>query len=51
MEIYVMYYLDDVVLVTNNPIKVAECSFNNDRDKLQIWKDGKLIEEKEWVND
>lgn len=46
MEIYVLYYKGEIKLVTENPHDVAENWYNNDRDKIQIWKNGKLIEER-----
>jgi hypothetical protein len=47
MEIYVVYYQGEVKLVTANVHDVPEYWFNNVRDKIQIWKNGKLIEERE----
>jgi hypothetical protein len=46
IEIYVVYYQGEVKLVTTNTHDVAENWFNNSRDKIQIWKNGKLIEER-----
>lgn len=45
--IYVMYYHDDVALVTTNHEDVVECEYNNFRDKLEVWIDGKLFESRE----
>jgi hypothetical protein len=46
MEIYVVYYQGEVKLVTVHAVDVAEQWFNKDRDKIQIWKNGELIEER-----
>lgn len=44
MKIYVVYYNDEVALVTADFHQIPEYEMNRFRDKLEIWANGKLIE-------
>lgn len=43
---YVLIYKNEITLVTSDPHEIAEHWHNSYRDKLQVWQDGKLVEER-----
>jgi hypothetical protein len=47
IDIYVLYYDGEVMQVTPNPHDIAENPYNNVRDKLEVWRNGMLVEERE----
>ncbi|WP_313798833.1 hypothetical protein [Cytobacillus sp.] len=45
-QTFIIIYKNEISLVTTDPHEVAEHWNNNYRDKLQVWQDGKLVEER-----